>query len=172
MKKNILNITTIVLIVILGALSINTNKVLNDTKKSLEWQNTALQEANKQPGEQKEPETVKTSYEDDPVDFYRELSEEMAVIQFYDSADLTLEDLQNRNGTIIIEKCIGVVETPEKDGRVINYVDPDHYYISYRGVEDCNVGDVILTYFIYNPDTNYEDDILYRFDYIIDSAAL
>jgi len=29
-------------------------------------------------------------------------------------------------------------------------------------------GDTILTYFIYNPDTNYMDDILERFDYVID----
>lgn len=168
MRKNILNIITIVLIAILGILSINTNKVLNDAKKSVEWQNTALQVANEQ---QEEPEAVKTSYEDDPVDFYRELSDEMALIQLYDSSELTYDDLANRNGTLIIEECIGVVETPEKDGRVLNFTDPDYYYISYRGVEDCEVGDVILSYFIYNPDTNYEDDILYRFDYIIDNAA-
>ena len=31
-----------------------------------------------------------------------------------------------------------------------------------------NVGTVMLTYLLYNPDTSYEDDILERYDYILD----
>lgn len=102
------------------------------------------------------------------LDFYRELSEEIGAIEIVDSADLSLEDLENRKGKIIIEKCIGVVENSDGDGRVLNCADPDYYYISYRSVEDFQEGDTILTYFIYNPDTNYTDDILERFDYVID----
>ena len=90
------------------------------------------------------------SFKSDSLDFYRELSEEIGAIEIIDSADLSLEDLENRNG------------------RILNCADPDYYYISYRSVEDFQEGDTILTYFIYNPDTNYTDDILERFDYVID----
>lgn len=41
-------------------------------------------------------------------------------------------------------------------------------YISYKGVKGIRKGDVVLTICIYNPGTNYEDDIVERFDYIID----
>lgn len=113
-------------------------------------------------------EAAEKSVEVGSLDFYRELSEEIGAIEIVDSADLSLEDLENRKGKIIIEKCIGVVENPDGDGRVLNCADPDYYYISYRSVEDFQEGDTILTYFIYNPDTNYADDILERFDYVID----
>ena len=104
----------------------------------------------------------------DPVDKYRKLVDEMETIKIYDSADLTMEMLQNRNGNIIIEKCIGVVTDEDKNGKLLNCANPEYYYISYKSVENANVGDVILTYFVYNPDNNIEDDILYRFDSIID----
>lgn len=113
-------------------------------------------------------EAAEKSVEVGSLDFYRELSEEIGAIEIVDSADLSLEDLENRKGKIIIEKCIGVVENSDGDGRVLNCADPDYYYISYRSVEDFQEGDTILTYFIYNPDTNYTDDILKRFDYVID----
>lgn len=113
-------------------------------------------------------EAVEKSVEVGSLDFYRELSEKIGAIEIVDSADLSLEDLENRKGKIIIEKCIGVVENSDGDGRILNCADPDYYYISYRSVEDFQEGDTILTYFIYNPDTNYTDDILERFDYVID----
>lgn len=113
-------------------------------------------------------EAAEKSVEVGSLDFYRELSEEIGAIEIVDSADLSLEDLENRKGKIIIEKCIGVVENSDGDGRVLNCADPDYYYISYRSVEDFQEGDTILTYFVYNPDTNYADDILERFDYVID----
>lgn len=90
-------------------------------------------------------------------------------LEVYDSADLTLEMLIHRDGKLIIERCIGVVEDAEGNGRLLNYPDPEHYYISYASVEEnLEPGTVVATYFVYNPDTNYEDDILYRYDYIID----
>lgn len=113
-------------------------------------------------------EAAEKSVEVGSLDFYRNLSDEIGAIEIIDSADLSLEDLENRKGKIIIEKCIGVVENSDGDGRVLNCADPDYYYISYRSVEDFQEGDTILTYFIYNPDTNYTDDILERFDYVID----
>lgn len=113
-------------------------------------------------------EAAEKSVEVGSLDFYRNLSEEIGAIEIIDSADLSLEDLENRKGKIIIEKCIGVVENSDGDGKVLNCYDSNYDYISYRSVEDFQVGDTILTYLIYNPDTNYTDDILERFDYVID----
>lgn len=106
--------------------------------------------------------------EEGTLEFYQQLVEDLEIIEVYDSSELTLEMLQNRNGKIIIEKCIGMVTSPEGDGKVLNYTNPDYYYINYSGVENIREGTIVLTYFIYDPDTNYEDDILERFDYIID----
>lgn len=113
-------------------------------------------------------EAAEKSVEVGSLDFYRNLSDEIGTIEIIDSADLSLEDLENRKGKIIIEKCIGVVENSDGDGKVLNCYDSNYDYISYRSVEDFQEGDTILTYFIYNPDTNYTDDILERFDYVID----
>lgn len=106
--------------------------------------------------------------EEGTLEFYQQLVEDLEIIEVYDSSELTLEMLQNRNGKIIIEKCIGMVTSSEGDGKVLNYTNPDYYYINYSDVENIREGTIVLTYFIYNPDTNYEDDILERFDYIID----
>lgn len=97
-----------------------------------------------------------------------ECYEEMYPIRIYDSDDLTMEMLQNRKGTIIIEKCIGVVNDKEGNGKLLNCSNPEYFYISYKSVPKATTGDVILTYFVYNPDNNIEDDIMERFDFIID----
>lgn len=88
-------------------------------------------------------------------------------VQIIDSSELTHEMLRNRNGNIIIEECIGIVTSEKGDGEILNCLNPKQNYISYKCVENANVGDTILTYFIFNPETDYIDDILYRFDYII-----
>jgi len=79
-----------------------------------------------------------------------------------------MEMLAARNGKLIIERAVGIVEDAETGaGHVIGYPE---FYISYARVEGISNGNVICTYFIYNPETNYEDDILMRFDYIIDTG--
>lgn len=104
------------------------------------------------------------------VDFYNQLSDDLNIIQVYEVDDLDCETLENRNGNIIIEKIIGQVLNAEGDGIILNTEDDYYNYISYRGVEGAEVGDIVLTYCIYNPDTTYTDDIIERFDYIIDKA--
>ena len=90
-------------------------------------------------------------------------------IEIIDSSDLSLEDLRNRNGKIIIEKLLGKVINETGDGKILNPNDKDHDYISYKShMEDFEVGDIIVSYCIYNPDTAYDDDIIERFDYIVD----
>ncbi len=92
------------------------------------------------------------------------------LIEIVDMNDLTIEDLQSRNGKIIIERVVGVVDNAETgSGHVVCN---ENYYISYNEVQGISNGDMICTYFIYNPETNWEDDIIFRFDYIVESGSL
>lgn len=102
------------------------------------------------------------------TDFYAH-ADSLDLIEIIDAQDLTLEELENRNGKLIIERVIGIVENAETgDGCCIN---GEEYwnYISYKGTPGIRNGDIICSYMIYNPDNNYEDDIIMRFDYIIDN---
>lgn len=91
----------------------------------------------------------------------------------YDTDELTAEILENRTqqDSIIIERVIGMVTNREQngDGIVLNTSDTEYNYISYRSVdfETCD-GTIILTYFIYNPGTDYVDDIMERYDFLLD----
>ena len=106
----------------------------------------------------------------DDLDFYNQIADDLEIVQIYDVDDLDYETLTNRNGNIIIEKIIGVVLDEAGNGEILN-TETEYNYISYRSVEDAQVGDIILTYCIFNPDTNYEDDIIDRMDYIIDRTG-
>lgn len=86
------------------------------------------------------------------------------ICQVYDSSDLTEDILANRQGKLIIEKCTGTVADDEKNG-IIQNVDSDYNYISYADV-DCTKGDTVTTYLIYNPKSDYTDDVIERFDYV------
>ena len=89
-------------------------------------------------------------------------------IEIVDSENLTIEDLQNRNGKLIIERVVGVVVDDDGNGYPIY---DSNYYICYKSVEGASKGDVICTYLVYNPFNNYEDDIIFRFDYIMSSQS-
>lgn len=109
--------------------------------------------------------TTETETELYGMDFYKELADESDTISIYDTGNLDADILGNRDGAIIIERCIGKVADENGNGYVLEL--PDEY-ISYASVENANPGDVVLTYFVYNPDTNYVDDIMYRYDYILE----
>lgn len=83
-----------------------------------------------------------------------------------DTNDLSAYDVTHRKGTVLIERVIGRVLNKKKDGKVLNTEDQYYNYISYRGVE-CKKGDIIVTYLLYNPENNGEDDIIARWDYKI-----
>lgn len=89
--------------------------------------------------------------------------------ELYDSSELTADILENRNGTLVIERCIGLVTSRnEGDGIVLNAYDEDYNYISYRGVSSTiRDGTVLLSYMVYNPGNNYIDDIMERHDFVI-----
>lgn len=92
-------------------------------------------------------------------------SETDNICQVYDSSELTEDILANRQGKLIIEKCVGTVLDDEKNGAIQN-ADSDYNYISYADVDDCTKGDTVTTYLIFNPDTNYTDDVVERFDFV------
>ena len=72
-----------------------------------------------------------------------------------------LDALENRNGKIIIEVSSGTVLDDEGHGR-----DICGYYIKYDS-ERFSAGDQVQSVFVYNPETNYIDDIVSRTDTLI-----
>lgn len=65
-----------------------------------------------------------------------------------------------------IERIIGKVTDNTKNGKVLNPPEDGGYYISYASVEDARKGDTIITYCVYNPYSNYDDDVIERWDFI------
>lgn len=116
--------------------------------------------------------TNETEYYNSQVEFYDNIITDINAVQIIDTNNLTYEMVTNRNGKIIIEKVIGRVETDELDGKIINCIDEEHDYISYKRVKGVKKGNIVLTYFIYNPLNNVEDDIISRVDYIIDGCTI
>lgn len=65
-----------------------------------------------------------------------------------------------------IERIIGKVTDNAKNGTVLNPPVDGGYYISYASVKGARKGDVIITYCVYNPYTNWDDDVIERWDFI------
>lgn len=90
--------------------------------------------------------------------------------KLYDASELSAEVLENRDGIVIVERCIGfVTDKTTGDGKVLNAYDDDYDYISYRSVTDQKYydGTVFISYMIYNPENNYIDDITERYDFVL-----
>ena len=68
--------------------------------------------------------------------------------------------------TLASISIIGNVTDNEKNGIVLNPPEDGGYYISYASVEDAEIGDKIITYCVYNPFSNYDDDVIERWDFI------
>lgn len=122
----------------------------------------------------------KTDYYNSQVEFYDGMIENINTLNIYDTDDLTPEIMANRNGKIIVEKIVGKVTNDKLDGEILNcntedggYTNKDGgNYINYERVEGAKKGDKILTYYIYNPFTNEQDDVLTRLDFIIDDNTI
>lgn len=114
------------------------------------------------------------------VEFYDSMIQDVNTIEIYDTSELTPQVMNDRNGKIIVEKIIGQVTNSNLDGIILNcdtdnggYTNKDGgNYISYERVDGAKAGDKILTYYIYNPFTNEQDDVLTRMDFIIDDNAI
>lgn len=101
--------------------------------------------------------------------FLEQLGENgLSQYELYDTSELTAEMLENRNGKTIIERCIGIVTNDDTgDGAILNG-NPKYYYISYDCIlDDVDEGTIVLTYMIYDPKTDFIDDIMERYDFII-----
>ena len=85
----------------------------------------------------------------------------------YDASKLTTEILENRKGTVIVERCVGLVTETHNNKHGIILNDNDSY-ISYNGFEEklCE-GTIVVTYFVYNANNNYIDDITERYDFVV-----
>ena len=90
------------------------------------------------------------------------------MVKIIDCNDLTEEMLTTRaeRNVMYIERIIGKVTDNEKNGTVLNPPVDGGYYISYASVDDAEIGDVIVTYCVYNPYSNYDDDVIERWDFI------
>lgn len=123
--------------------------------------------------------TENKQYNTSQVQFYDNMIQDANTIEIYDTSELTHDIMQNRNGKIIVEKIIGEVTNSKLDGKILNTSNNENYtnkndglYINYERVNGAKVGDKIVTYFIYNPFTNAQDDVLTRLDFIIDDNAI
>ena len=76
--------------------------------------------------------------------------------------DAMTEILENRNGKIIIEVIQATVLDDEGNGS-----DQFGFYVKYDS-KRFSKGDRVQSVFVYNPETNYVDDILYRVDSLIE----
>lgn len=121
-----------------------------------------------------------TDYYNSQTEFYDNMIKEVNTLKIYDTDELTPEIMANRNGRIIVEKIIGEVTNDKLDGEILNCnVDDGGYtnkdggnYISYKRVDGAKKGDKILTYYIYSPFSNEQDDVLTRLDFIIDDITI
>lgn len=71
---------------------------------------------------------------------------------------------------VVIEKIIGVCLDSEGNGQILNTRNTEFNYI-YYGNDDIQPGDVVMSLLTYNPDTNYDDDIVSREDFVIDAGV-
>ena len=90
----------------------------------------------------------------------------------YDSRNVTGEMLTSRTESdkIIVERVIAIITNKEREGdaKVLN-TNGNYTYISYYGTDlDYTTGTIMITYLMYNPETDYEDDIIERYDYVLD----
>lgn len=75
--------------------------------------------------------------------------------------DAMTEILENRNGKIIIEVIEATVLDDDGNGS-----DQFGFYVKYDS-KRFSKGDKVQSVFVYNPDSNYIDDILYRVDSLL-----
>lgn len=155
--------STIIVMLLVIFMSISFNSFL--TVRNVEKKIDNLQKVITEQTENLTTENQQTDFEQFIQDYSTVNTNELLVV---DESQLTEDLLLNRNGKLIISKCVGKVVSEDKDGCIINKAqDKDYDYISYRGVKGAEIDDIIVTYLIYNPDNNYTDDIIYRFDYIV-----
>lgn len=99
---------------------------------------------------------------------YTEAVKAAPMVKIIDCNNLTEEMLTSRkeHNIMYIERIIGKVTDNKKNGKVLNLPKDGGYYISYASVKGARKGDLIITYCVYNPFSNYDDDVIERWDFI------
>lgn len=101
---------------------------------------------------------------------FSDVAKNAPITRVIDCDKLTEKMLTHRSNKkhhiMYIERIIGKVTDNEKNGTVFNPPVDGGYYISYASVEDAEIGDTIITYCVYNPYTNWDDDVIERWDFI------
>ena len=101
---------------------------------------------------------------------YTDVAKNTPITKVIDCDKLTEKMLTHRSNKkchiMYIERIIGKVTDNEKNGTVLNPPVDGGYYISYASVEDARKGDLVITYCVYNPYSNYDDDVIERWDFI------
>ena len=92
------------------------------------------------------------------------------VAKVIDCNDLTENMLVYRSNKkrhiMYIERIIGKVTDNKGNGKILNPPKNGGYYISYESVKGARKGDIVITYCVYNPYTNWDDDVIERWDFI------
>lgn len=90
------------------------------------------------------------------------------MVKVIDCDKLTEKMLTTRteHHIMYIERIIGKVTDNKKNGKVLNPPKDGGYYISYASVKGARKGNLIVTYCVYNPYTNWDDDVIERWDFI------
>ena len=87
----------------------------------------------------------------------------------YEHDDITEEMLLNRtDDRVIIEHIRGMCMDDEGNGKVLN-TQSEYNYIAYNNVfctADVKMGDIVDTYFVYDPACNYTDCTIERIDFV------
>lgn len=101
---------------------------------------------------------------------HTDVAKNAPITRVIDCNKLTEKMLTHRSNKkrhiMYIERIIGKVTDNAKNGKVLNPPKDGGYYISYASVADAEIGDTIITYCVYNPYSNYDDDVIERWDFI------
>lgn len=101
---------------------------------------------------------------------YTDVAKNAPITKVIDCNKLTEKMLTHRSNKkhhiMYIERIIGKVTDNKKNGKILNPPKDGGYYISYASVKGARKGDIIITYCVYNPYSNYDDDVIERWDFI------
>ena len=101
---------------------------------------------------------------------YTDVAKNAPITKVIDCDKLTEKMLTHRSSKkrhiMYIERIVGRVTDNKKNGKVLNPPKDGGYYISYKSVKGARKGDTIITYCVYNPFSNYDDDVIERWDFI------
>lgn len=74
----------------------------------------------------------------------------------------------HRKGFLLVEVAAATITVQEGGGKLGGYDDAKGWYASYSESEGFRMRDKVLSIYIYDPCTNMVDDVLLRFDHLIE----